>query len=367
MTLAIFSLKERRHQRLFLITSVVLFALAILFAFGWYQISSRFDQFETSVNSIAAFLRRISILPVGLICCGLSVPVFIRLAATQHNQWGKKILFQSAIAVCISFVLVSVFCFVTERPSVPAMQLFWMFIGNMTLILPPFLVVIIIVNILEFMNFAMQESMLAARLTNQLNTAKLESISARLQPHFLFNALQCISTLLHENADAADQAISRLSAVLRRSLSGPTDQLVSLKEETDAIDEYVSIYQLRFQSRLIFEKKLANDVLNAKIPLFCLQPIVENSIHYGLDKSGTGTCVVRLSARSNNGSLEIEISNNSTESSNQNSHNGHGLGLNLLRRQLEIHYNSQFELVSKYDQYSASVTLTIPLDKVAEE
>lgn len=367
LTTEIFGLEERRHQRLFLVASCILAALSILFAFGWYQLSSHLDQSDDRTANTALFLRRIGILPIGLLCCAASIPVFIRLVAQQNKHWANIVATQCVFSVFIALTLVTIFCWVTTPGSVPAMQMFWMFVGNVALVFPPFLVVIFIIDILEFMNFAMQESLLASRLLNQLNTAKLESISARLQPHFLFNALQCISTLLHQDPDAADEAINRLSAVLRRSLSGCKEQLVPLKEEVEAIEEYVSIYQLRFQSRLAFQVELAKEVLDAKVPAFCLQPIVENSIHYGLDMSGAGKCVVDLSANQENGQLVVQLINTSSENPEKTNRDRHGLGLHLLRSQLEVHYESEFELDSDFDSNSATVRLKIPLNRTITE
>ncbi len=149
----------------------------------------------------------------------------------------------------------------------------------------------------------------AAELANQLTSAQLQVLKMQLQPHFLFNTLNAISELVHENADAADRMITRLGDLLRLSLDMSGEQEVPLRQELDFLTAYLEIEQTRFRDRLSIEMDIAPETLDASVPNLLLQPLVENAIKHGTGaRAAAGR--IEIAAARHNGALSIEIRDN---------------------------------------------------------
>ncbi len=121
-----------------------------------------------------------------------------------------------------------------------------------------------------------------ARLEAQLSEARLAALSMELQPHFLFNTLNAISTLVHSDADAADRMIARLSTLLRRTLEAGREPMASLTEEIQLLELYLDIQRIRFGTRLSVDVSVPDELRHAQVPRLLLQPLVENAIQHGL-------------------------------------------------------------------------------------
>ncbi|HSR49531.1 MAG TPA: histidine kinase [Acidobacteriota bacterium] len=128
----------------------------------------------------------------------------------------------------------------------------------------------------------------ASHLQNRLLEARLENLKGRLQPHFLFNTLNMISSLMHEDVDAADRMITRLSDLLRLSLAAEGRQLVPLREELETLQIYLEIMQARFSDALQSEIEVESGVGDWPVPPFLLQPLVENAVRHGLSPRSQG-------------------------------------------------------------------------------
>src|SRR5262252_8732037 len=116
----------------------------------------------------------------------------------------------------------------------------------------------------------------------QTTQAQLQSLKMQLQPHFLFNTLNSISTLLDEDAEAADQMLARLGDFLRLTLDNSGAEEVTLQEELEFLRCYLEIEQVRFQDRLMVRMEIQPETLEAMVPNLILQPIVENAIRHGI-------------------------------------------------------------------------------------
>ena len=147
----------------------------------------------------------------------------------------------------------------------------------------------------------------AAQLESQLAQARLETLRAQLNPHFLFNALNTIAMLVRRKAgqDAIRGVIS-LSELLRKVLAGTGAVEVPLREELGIIRHYLGIEQLRFGDRLEVRFAIDPATLDALVPSLLLQPLVENAVRHGIAQSGEGG-IVEVRARRANGSLVIEV------------------------------------------------------------
>src|SRR6185295_3974550 len=156
---------------------------------------------------------------------------------------------------------------------------------------------------------AQERKLKAAHLETRLAEARLKTLEAELHPHFLFNTLHAISTLVHTNPEAADRMISRLSDLLRLTFDRAGAARVSLQEEIEFLQKYLEIEQPRFQDRLRVEYEVDPDTLDAEVPRLILQPLAENAIKHGVSpRSGAG--VVRVSARRSADALWLEVRDN---------------------------------------------------------
>ena len=142
-----------------------------------------------------------------------------------------------------------------------------------------------------------EEEVQAARLAGQLAAARLALLQRQLHPHFLFNALQAISTLLHRDPATADGLLVRLSALLRAMLENASGQTLCLRTELALTRQYLEIEQVRFGDRLSFSWSVDDALLDCPVPSLVILPLVENAIRHGLStKVGPGRLAVEAHA-----------------------------------------------------------------------
>jgi signal transduction histidine kinase len=138
-----------------------------------------------------------------------------------------------------------------------------------------------------------QEEIEAGRLAHQLSEARLALLQRQLHPHFLFNALQAISTLIHRDPVTADTLLVRLSSLLRAMLEDASHQTLSLRTELELTRKYLEIEQVRFGDRLRVEWSVDNSLLDAQVPSLIVLPLVDNAIRHGLSpKMGPGRLTI---------------------------------------------------------------------------
>ena len=185
-----------------------------------------------------------------------------------------------------------------------------------------------------------------AQLQRELVEARLDALRMQLNPHFLFNTLHSVSALIHQNPEAADRVLARLSELLRLSLDQSKPQEVSLSEEMAFLDRYLEIEQARFADRLTVEKDVGPEVQNALVPYLILQPLVENAIRHGIEpREDMGHLMIR--ARRTNGRLELRVSDNGTGLPDEaEAPRREGIGLSNTRSRLRHLYGDDhsFEL-----------------------
>ena len=139
-----------------------------------------------------------------------------------------------------------------------------------------------------------------------LLAAKVEALKSQINPHFLFNTLTSVSSLIRSQPETARAVIHKLSGLLRKLMQNQ-EQFVTLREELDAIDEYLDIEVIRFGSRLCVKKSIAPDTLDVIVPSLLLQPLVENCIKHGFArKVGPGTITIRSRRERDLAIIEIE-------------------------------------------------------------
>jgi two-component system, LytTR family, sensor kinase len=206
---------------------------------------------------------------------------------------------------------------------------------------------------------ALEESQLETRLVE----ARLRTLEAELHPHFLFNTLHAISSLVHTNPDAADRMISRLSDLLRLTFDRSGAPGVSLQEELEFLQKYLEIEQTRFQDRLSVRFDIDPDTLDAEVPRLILQPLVENAIKHGVSpKPGNG--LVQIASRREGSNLWIEVSDNGVGlSANARARLRSGVGLSNTRDRLECLYGPAHKIDFSDGSKGLAVRLEIPFHR----
>ena len=149
----------------------------------------------------------------------------------------------------------------------------------------------------------------ASELETRLAQARLQALQMQLNPHFLFNTLHAISSLMHKNVDAADRMLTRLSDLLRHALESTDTQVVPLREELDFLRRYLEIEQTRFGPRLAVRFDIAPESLEAEVPNLVLQPLVENAIRHGIEPLAAAG-QIELYARREAGMLLLQVQDN---------------------------------------------------------
>jgi two-component system LytT family sensor kinase len=139
----------------------------------------------------------------------------------------------------------------------------------------------------------------------RLNEARLAALTSQINPHFLFNTLNSVSSLIRTNPDQARSVVYRLSSILRRLLR-KTDNLTPLREELTFIDNYMNIEMVRFGDKLRFVKEIDPDTLDRLVPSMMLQPIIENSIRHGLSSKVDGG-MIRVRSWLADGKLQLVV------------------------------------------------------------
>jgi signal transduction histidine kinase len=210
----------------------------------------------------------------------------------------------------------------------------------------------------------------AANLEARLAQARLRTLEAELHPHFLFNTLHAISTLVHTQPEAADRMISRLSDLLRITFSRSEAACVPLHEELEFLQKYLEIEQTRFQDRLTVEYDIDPETLDAEVPRLILQPLVENAIKHGVaPRPGPGR--IAIGSRSENQQLQLTVRDNGAGLSSTARAGLHdGVGLSNTRNRLECLYGSAHALNFIESGEGLSVEMRLPfhhLSAAAEE
>jgi len=184
-----------------------------------------------------------------------------------------------------------------------------------------------------------------AELEKRLVQAKLQTLQMQLNPHFLFNTLHSISSLMHKDVEAADKMITRLGDLLRAALAGADTQEVTLRQELNLLQLYLSIEQIRFGNRLSVKMEIAPDTLEAQVPNLILQPLVENAIRHGIEPRARPGCIELRSQRQDS-RLALVVSDNGAGISG-NGAVKEGVGLSNTRARLRELYGEthRFELV----------------------
>jgi len=221
--------------------------------------------------------------------------------------------------------------------------------------------IIAVSHALDYHRESQERAVTAARLQTRLAQAQLQALQRQLHPHFLFNTLHTISALMHRDVEAADAMLARLSDLLRLTLDQVGMQVVPLKAELDFVEKYLEIEKTRFGDRLQVRIDAEPGTLDASVPNFVLQPLVENALRHGIGpKLGVGH--VDLSARRDGDRLLLVVRDNGRGvSPDKLSAFNTGVGLGNTRSRLRHLYGAdhRFEFEAPEDG-GLAVTIEVP-------
>lgn len=146
----------------------------------------------------------------------------------------------------------------------------------------------------------------ARDIEKQLAAARLENLSRQLQPHFLFNALNAVSSVMYEDVARADQMLALISEFLRATLCLPESPLITMSTELDFVRRYLDVMQARLESRLRFAISCDPQAEKAQVPALILQPLVENAVEHGKEP-GSGELDINIAIQKTEGRVRITI------------------------------------------------------------
>jgi two-component system, LytTR family, sensor kinase len=220
------------------------------------------------------------------------------------------------------------------------------------------------------------ERLRASQLEASLATARLDALTLQLQPHFLFNTLNSIAELMHENVTAAERMVGELSTLLRASLDGSHSHEVPLERELAFLEQYLNIERVRFDERLRVKIDASPNARDALVPRLLLQPLVENAVRHAVTPRAAGGTIVIEAAKAED-RLTIRVKDDGPASASAsgihgansaNGVNGVGIGLTNTRARLEALYGDRqtFE-IRLHEAGGAEVTITLPFRAAANE
>ncbi len=223
-------------------------------------------------------------------------------------------------------------------------------------------VIVLVYYFVERLRIAQAQQLAAAELHAKLAQAQLENLRLQLQPHFLFNTLNTISSVMYEDVPAADAMLTQLSELLRLTLRTANSHEIPLAQELEITRLYLQIMQKRFESNLRVTYSVEAALENSLVPQLILQPLVENSLRHGLKDGGAGIDI-SIGARRENGSLILRVADTGAGLGAMSAATvmNRGVGLANIRGRLEQLYGAEQEFaIANGPTGGAEVTLRVP-------
>ena len=284
----------------------------------------------------------------------------------------------------LSFCIIGISMWFVVRYSIPDQKQIWSVLFNHLAYLTITLVVwtglsITILNLL-FSNYYIlitlvyyiiiysvnlqEKAKIESRLREVLKETELTMLKSQINPHFLFNSLNSISSLTITNPEKARDMVIKLSDFLRYSVSTNSGSFTTLQDEMLNIRRYLEIEKVRFGDKLLFSFGFDEELCrNHRIPVMLLQPLFENAIKHGVYES-TEQVSIEMSCQYVDGYLEIKIVNDFDPDAHPRK--GAGLGLNNIRERLRLTYKNDKLLTTRIDGSRFTVVLSIPSQEIKE-
>lgn len=209
-----------------------------------------------------------------------------------------------------------------------------------------------------------EQERLAARAEALAAEARLRALRAKLHPHFLFNCLHSLSSLVGEDPAAAERAVERLGDLLRYTLDEDDRDIVPLSEEWAFTRDYLELERLRYGDRLGVEPNLDEMALSCPVPPFTLQPLVENAVRHAVAERSEGG-VIRVTARRDEDRLRLRVADDGPGVDARSLDGAHGHGLRSIRQRLRYLYDGRADLTIETSPGAGfAVSLSIPAENL---
>jgi two-component system, LytTR family, sensor kinase len=200
----------------------------------------------------------------------------------------------------------------------------------------------------------------ATELERQLAVSRLDALRMQLHPHFLFNSLHTIASLIGDQPGTARRMVVALGDFLRLTLKDGSGPVRSLAEELEFTDLYMSMEKLRLGERLTLDYDIEPEATKAEVPQLLLQPLFENAVRHGASRL-TGTCKIAFRAHRENGRLRLSLENDGPEVAAVADTSNKGVGLTNTTARLRLHYGENFTLqYTDRSQGGARVEVSLP-------
>jgi signal transduction histidine kinase len=212
---------------------------------------------------------------------------------------------------------------------------------------------------------AQREAMQSLSLQRQLSAAHLQALQMQLEPHFLFNTLNAITTLVElGRQNAAAEMLRHLNSILKSTLASKTPEKVPLSQELELVENYLAIEQARFADRLRIEINVDPAAIDGLVPCFLLQPIVENAIRHGIAHCESEG-LVEASAIRDGDELHVRV-RDTGPGLVYPQQRGHGIGLSNTRERLDHFYQGGYKMrAHPLSTGGFEVAITIPYERSA--
>lgn len=267
----------------------------------------------------------------------------------QKAKWSYLLfrILPLSILMCVVVEMVLVTAFpqfpISNRPMT-----FWQkldfdltdeFLGNMAIFWSAFLAF----RALGYYEESRQKERALSQLAIELARAQMQALRMQINPHFLFNTMNSISSLMQTDTEAADSMLEQLSNMLRISLERGSRQMIRLREEIEFIEMYLALQDRRYSGRIRQEISVDPQLYDALVPAMLLQPLVENAFVHGLSRLDSGGSL-EIQAKRERNSLSIMVRNSGIgllTSPDLQKGSGIGVGLTNIKNRLQLHFDRQ--------------------------
>jgi two-component system LytT family sensor kinase len=232
---------------------------------------------------------------------------------------------------------------------------FWMKLTNVPYFTVAFLVWLFIVLAIKFNSYMSVVEMSRLKLRSTLKETQLNALQGQINPHFMFNSLNNIRGLVLENPAKSREMITRLSEMLRYTLTKSEINTISLEEEIEMVENFIAISKIQLEDRLQFVLEVEKSTLSFKIPPMIIQMLIENAVKHGISQLKDGG-IVSLKVYFKNAVLHIEVANTGQLAQDNNSTH---VGIKNIQKRLDLLYDdhASFELVEKDNQVVARIVI----------
>jgi len=236
-----------------------------------------------------------------------------RRVRIDRTNWLKTVpihLGTAALATFIDVALMRVIApYLNAGAPTSSTPLHVTFLRTLFLYSLCYFVIVALAHVRYYASLSYERDLRAATLETQLAEARLTALQGQLRPHFLFNTLNMIAEQVYTDPAGADAMLTRLGVLLRSSFTEADRERVPLRREFELLESYIEIMRARFRGRLTFELHVEPTTLDALVPRFILQPLVENAIKHGVEPREEGGRVT-VTARRDGGSVELQVRDN---------------------------------------------------------